>query len=59
MWRKQLPEDALLDTGPDLDRLIAEDRVSRPRRSTLPEPLEMKGDPHVLSRALDEVRGDR
>jgi prevent-host-death family protein len=46
-------------TGPDLDRLIAEGKVSRPRRSTLPEPLEMEGDPHALSRALDEVRGSR
>lgn len=47
------------DTGPDLDRLIAEGRISQPRRSTLPEPLEMNGDPYALSRALDEVRGDR
>ena len=46
-------------TGPDLDRLIAEGKVSRPRRATLPEPLEMEGDPHALSRALDEVRGSR
>lgn len=46
-------------TGSDLDRLIAEGKVSRPRRSTLPEPLEMEGDPHALSRALDEVRGSR
>jgi prevent-host-death family protein len=46
-------------TGPDLDRLIAEGRVSRPLRSGLPEPLELTGDPSALSRALDEVRGDR
>jgi prevent-host-death family protein len=46
-------------TGPDLDRLIAEGKVSRPRRSSLPEPLEMDGDPHALSRALDEVRDER
>jgi len=46
-------------TGPELDRLIAEGRVSPPRRATLPEPLELSGDPHALSRALDEVRGDR
>jgi prevent-host-death family protein len=45
-------------TGPDLDRLIAEGRVSRPLRRGLPEPLELTGDPHALSRALDEVRGD-
>jgi prevent-host-death family protein len=46
-------------TGPDLDRLIAEGKVSRPRRSSLPEPLEMDGDPYALSRALDEVRGEQ
>ncbi len=46
-------------TGPDLDRLIAEGRVSRPRRSSLPEPLELTGDSGALSRALDEIRGDR
>lgn len=44
-------------TGSALDRLIAEGKVSRPRRSALPEPLEMDGDPHALSRALEEVRG--
>jgi prevent-host-death family protein len=46
-------------TGSGLDRLIAEGRVSRPLRSGLPEPMELTGDPHALSRALDEVRGDR
>src|SRR5687767_12578723 len=46
-------------TTPDLDRLIAAGRVSRPLRSRLPEPLELAGDPRALSRALDEVRGDR
>jgi prevent-host-death family protein len=46
-------------TGPDLDRLVAEGRVSRPTRSGLPEPLELAGDPRALSRALEEVRGDR
>lgn len=44
-------------SGPDLDRLIAEGRVSRPVRSGLPEPLELTGDPRALSRALDDVRG--
>jgi prevent-host-death family protein len=43
--------------GSGLDRLIAEGKVSRPRRSSLPEPLEMDGDPQALSRALEEVRG--
>jgi prevent-host-death family protein len=46
-------------TGEALDRLIAAGRVSRPTRSRLPEPLELKGDPRALSRALDEIRGDR
>jgi prevent-host-death family protein len=46
-------------TGPDLDRLVAEGRLSRPLRSGLPEPLELTGDPRALSRALDEIRGDR
>jgi prevent-host-death family protein len=44
-------------TGQALDRLIADGRVSRPRRLGLPEPLQLAGDPHALSRALDEVRG--
>jgi prevent-host-death family protein len=46
-------------SGPDLDRLIAEGRVSRPIRSGLPEPLELSGDPRALSRALDDIRSDR
>lgn len=45
--------------GPDLDRLIAQGRVSQPVRSGLPEPLELTGDRQALSRALDEIRGDR
>jgi antitoxin (DNA-binding transcriptional repressor) of toxin-antitoxin stability system len=44
--------------GSDLDRLIAEGRVSRPLRSSLPEPLELNGDPRALSRALDDIRGE-
>ncbi|MFN2467245.1 MAG: type II toxin-antitoxin system Phd/YefM family antitoxin [Gaiellaceae bacterium] len=46
-------------TGAELDRLIAEGRVSRPLRRGLPEPLRLDGDPYALSRALDEIRGDR
>jgi prevent-host-death family protein len=46
-------------TGAALDRLIAEGRVARPSRRGLPEPLELGGDAHALSRALDEVRGER
>lgn len=46
-------------TGPDLDRLVAAGRVSRPVRSSLPEPLQLAGDPRALSRALDPVRGER
>jgi prevent-host-death family protein len=46
-------------TGPDLDRLIAEGQVSRPLRPALPEPLDSAGEDRALSRALDEVRGNR
>jgi antitoxin (DNA-binding transcriptional repressor) of toxin-antitoxin stability system len=46
-------------TGAELDRLIAEGRVSRPMRRGLPEPLRLEGDPYALSRALDEIRGER
>lgn len=43
----------------ELDRLVAEGRVSRPRRRGLPGPLRLDGDPRTLSRALDEIRGER
>lgn len=46
-------------TGSGLDRLIAEGRVARPVRRGLPEPLELAGDARALSRALDEIRGER
>jgi prevent-host-death family protein len=46
-------------TGAALDRLIADGRVSRPVRRGLPEPLELDGDARALSRALDEIRGER
>lgn len=46
-------------TGEALDRLIAEGRVSSPRRRGLPGALELDGDPYALSRALDDIRGDR
>lgn len=46
-------------TGDALDRLIAEGRVSAPARRGLPAPLRLEGDPTALSRALDEIRGDR
>jgi prevent-host-death family protein len=39
--------------------LISEGRVSRPVRRGLPAPLELDGDARALSRALDEVRGER
>lgn len=45
--------------GAQLDRLIAEGRVSRPVRRGLPRPLALDGDPYALSRALDEIRGER
>jgi prevent-host-death family protein len=44
--------------GADLDRLIAEGRIVRPIRRGLPAPLSMEADPHALSRALDEIRGE-
>ncbi len=46
-------------TGEALDRLIAAGRVARPTRHGLPAPLQMDGDPYALSRALDEIRGER
>jgi prevent-host-death family protein len=46
-------------TGPALDRLIAAGRATRPARPGLPEPLELDGHPHALSRALDAIRGER
>jgi prevent-host-death family protein len=46
-------------TGAALDRLIADGRVSRPGRRGLPAPLKLDGDPYALSRALDEIRGER
>jgi prevent-host-death family protein len=45
--------------GAELDRLIVEGRVSRPTRRGLPDPLQLEGDPYALSRALDEIRGER
>lgn len=45
--------------GAELDRLIAEGRVSRPLRRRLPGPLRLEGDPYALSRALDQIRGER
>jgi prevent-host-death family protein len=44
--------------GSELDRLIAEGRLSRPPRRGLPEPLQLDGDPYALGRALDEIRGE-
>jgi prevent-host-death family protein len=45
--------------GEALDRLIAEGRLSPPRRRDLPPPLALSGDARALSRALDEIRGER
>jgi prevent-host-death family protein len=44
--------------GAALDRLIADGKIARPNRRGLPAPLQMDGDPHALSRALDEIRGE-
>jgi prevent-host-death family protein len=51
---------APLNTSSRLDQLIAEGRVSAPRRTgPLPPPLEnTSGDPHGLSRALAELRDE-
>lgn len=46
-------------TGSELDRLLAAGRVSRPSRRGLPAPLPLEGDPYALSRALNEIRGER
>jgi prevent-host-death family protein len=46
-------------SGAELDRLIADGRVSRPLRRGLPEPLSLEGDPYALSRGLYEIRGNR
>jgi prevent-host-death family protein len=46
-------------TGRELDRLIVQGLVSAPTRRRLPGPLVMDGDAHALSRALDEIRGER
>jgi len=46
-------------SGAELDRLIAAGRVLRPVRRGLPEPLRLGGDPYALSRALDDIRGER
>jgi prevent-host-death family protein len=43
----------------DLDRLITAGRVSNPVRRGLPGPLRLDGDARALSRALDEIRGER
>ena len=48
-----------LGVGAELDRLIAEGRVSPPTRRGLPPPLRLDGDPSALRRALDEIRGER
>ncbi len=48
-----------LSTGGGLVRLIAGGRIARPTRRGLPPALKMDGDPHALSRALDEIRGER
>jgi prevent-host-death family protein len=46
-------------TGAALDRLVAEGRLPRPARIGLPEALVLEGDSYALSRALDEIRGER
>lgn len=45
-------------TGSAIDLLIAEGRVSRPTRIGMPPPLRLIAEPHALTNALDESRGD-
>lgn len=45
--------------GEALDRMIAEGRVVAPAQRGLPAPLELSGDPYALSKALDQIRGER
>jgi prevent-host-death family protein len=45
--------------GGELDRLIAAGKVASPVRRGLPGPLRLDGDVRALSRALDEIRGER
>jgi prevent-host-death family protein len=45
--------------GSALDRLLAEGRVAPPARRGLPPSLRLDGDLNALSRALNEVRGER
>jgi prevent-host-death family protein len=46
-------------SGAALDQLIAEGKVVRPTRRGVPGALRMDGDTYALSRALDEIRGER
>jgi len=46
-------------TGEALDRLIVDGRVRPPAARGLPGSLRLGGDTTALSRALDEIRGDR
>jgi prevent-host-death family protein len=56
---KPVAELGPIPSSARLDRLIAEGRVSSPTRSGLPGPLKLDADPYALSKALDEIRGDR
>jgi prevent-host-death family protein len=56
---KPVAELGPVPSGAELDRLIAAGRVSPPIRPGLPEALELDGEPYALSRALDEIRGER
>ena len=46
-------------SGAALDRLIIAGLVTRPIRTGFPPPLQLDGDAYALSRALDEIRGER
>jgi hypothetical protein len=58
-----MPDSATTPSGADLDpieRMIAEGQLWPPTRGLrdLPPPLDNSGDPHALSKALQETRED-
>jgi len=56
---KPVAELGPVPSSAELDHLIAAGRVARPARVGLPGPLRLDGDPHALSKALDDIRGER
>jgi prevent-host-death family protein len=56
---KPVAELGPVPSSAELDRLIADGRVSRPVQVGLPGPLRLDADPRALSKALDDIRGER